>query len=133
MALVQWNEAKYSVHEERIDTQHETLFELINRLHDSMKEGRSKESIPSTLNALVAYTKQHFGYEEGYMKRVGYPNLDQHRAQHEEFVSTVERFISDYNSGKVGLTFQIINYLKDWLISHILKTDKQYDEFVAQK
>jgi len=129
MVLVKWDE-KYSVGLESIDTQHKTLVGLINQLHEAMKLGRSKELIKPTLDSLTKYTKEHFTFEEEKMQAVNYPGLAEHRNQHEEFVKKVDAFVADYDAGRAGLTFAIINFLRDWLLHHIADTDKKYSSYL---
>ncbi|KPV43085.1 bacteriohemerythrin [Alicyclobacillus ferrooxydans] len=129
MALVTWDE-KYSVGNGMIDKQHHSLVDLINQLHDAMKEGKSKEKVKPTLDALLKYTKEHFTYEEQRMQAANYPLFSEHKKQHEGFVAKVESFITDYNSGKAGLNFSIINFLKDWLLNHIAESDKKYRSYM---
>ncbi len=42
MPIIQWNQV-FSVNIKQIDAQHMKLVELVNLLHDSMKEGKGKK------------------------------------------------------------------------------------------
>lgn len=125
MALIQW-EDKYSVGVSDLDSQHQLLVELINKIHDAMKMGKSKEVVPGVLKDLVKYTQEHFAYEENYMAKIGYIDLAQHKVQHAHFIKKIVNFQNDFESGKVGINFEIINFLKDWLLGHICISDQKY-------
>jgi hemerythrin len=132
MALMSWMDS-YSVSVPQFDSQHKQLFALINRLHDAMAKGHANDVMAKTLDELILYTKSHFQAEEKLLESKGYPDLAAHKAQHEKFTSQVVQFQEDFISGKLTVTIQLMNFLRDWLIHHILETDKQYGEFLKQR
>lgn len=125
MAYLTWNE-KYSVGVKEIDSQHQNLVNLINELHEAMKQGKGKAIMSQVLQTLIDYTATHFGTEEKYMTSFKYPQLSSHKLEHEEFVKKVLDFQKEYNSGKLALTLDVMAFLKEWLVSHIQGTDKKY-------
>lgn len=132
MAYLAWDE-KYSVSVKEIDSQHQKLIDLVNELHEAMKQGKGKDIMSQVLQTLIDYTATHFGTEEKYMIAFKYPQFTQHKLEHENFVKKVLDFQKDYNSGKLALTIDIMNFLKDWLVSHIQGTDKKFGPFFNEK
>ncbi|HWI54785.1 MAG TPA: bacteriohemerythrin [Desulfobacteria bacterium] len=128
MAYLAWDE-KYSVGVKEIDAQHQKLIDLVNQLHEAMKQGKGKDIMSQVLQTLINYTATHFGTEEKYMTAFNYPQFSLHKMEHEKFVKKVLDFQKDYNSGKLALTIDIMNFLKDWLVSHIQGTDKKFGPF----
>lgn len=128
MSYLVWDE-KYSVGVREIDTQHKKLVELINDLHDAMKQGKGKDVMTKVVKALVDYAITHFGTEEKYMTKFNYPQYSVHKLEHDKFSKQVADFQRDFNSGKVALTIEVMNFLKDWLVNHILGTDKKFGPF----
>lgn len=128
MALIQWD-SSLSVNVGEIDVQHQKLISMINELNDAMKQGKSKDVMVKIIMGLLAYTKTHFGVEERYFDKFAYPDTQNHKAEHAKFVAKVAEFKNDYESGKLGLSIQIMNFLSDWLRSHIKGTDKKYSAF----
>ena len=125
MALITWSD-KYSVEINEIDEQHKVLVGMINELHDAMKQAKSKEVSQEILNKMADYINFHFSTEEKYMERFGYPDYAEHKLEHERFVEKVLKFSEDYTNGKAGVSYDILNFLKDWLVGHIQGTDKKY-------
>ncbi len=125
MSLITWSD-NYSVKVSTIDNQHKKLVEIINNLHDAMKTGKGKEAIGKTLNELVSYTKYHFSAEEEMMKKHNYPGFIAHKREHDLLTQKVVDFENDFRAGKSLLTLEVMNFLKKWLVDHILNTDKQY-------
>ena len=121
---------EYSVNIRQIDIQHKKLVELINDLHEAMSAGKAKDVLEKILGELVAYTKFHFSKEEELMEMAGYPGLLHHRLKHKELTGKVFQFQSDYHAGKFSISIEVMSFLKDWLINHIQKIDKEYGPFL---
>lgn len=130
--LFQWSQ-KYSVNVREIDQQHIRLFELINDLHEGMKTGKSRDVMGGILQGLVDYTNYHFSTEERYMSLHGYPGYPQHRSEHKKFVAKVLDFQKSFNAGSLLLSLDVMNFLKNWLSTHILVNDKRYGPFFNEK
>jgi hemerythrin len=125
MVLFTWSD-DLSVRVNVIDDQHKKLVALINTLHDAMRAGEGKLVLDKTLNELAEYTVYHFQAEEKYMQQFHYPNYLQHKAQHDAFVKKVVDFKKDYDAGRLGLTLDLMKFLRDWVENHIKSTDKGY-------
>ncbi|WP_370572719.1 bacteriohemerythrin [Methanomethylovorans sp.] len=131
MPLITWSD-KYSVNIKEIDEQHKKLVGMINELHDAMMHAKSKEVSVEIINKMAEYTKYHFSTEEKYMKQFRYPDYEVHKISHEKFVEQVLEFKKGYESGKTGLTYDLLNFLKNWLVTHIQASDKKYAPFFVE-
>lgn len=129
MALFQWNNS-FSVNNSEIDKQHQKLVELVNSLHDAMSQGKSKDVLGKIFNDLIIYTKSHFKSEENLMLNKNYPDYTAHRLEHQKLTNQVIKLKSEFDAGKVVISIELLNFLKDWLKKHILETDKKYMPFV---
>ncbi len=127
MAFIKWSDS-LSVHVAEIDEQHQKLIQLINTLHDAMLEKKGKEVLADILDQLAAYTVYHFSTEEKYMEQCNYSGLLLHKKEHDSFVGKVDSLIKDYQANKLGITIDLMNFLRDWVSHHIQVTDKKYSE-----
>ena len=116
----------FSVNVPEMDAQHQKLVKLVNQLHSAMKQQHSAEQVGKVIDELAKYTVEHFSSEEEYMASKNFPGLDEHKKVHQHFVEKVQEFEQKYMDGKVTLSLDIMNFLKDWLLNHIGKMDKQY-------
>lgn len=132
MPIIQWNQS-FSVNINNIDNQHMKIVELINNLHDRMKEGKGKEALATILNELTVYTVYHFKTEEELFRKHKYPDTDAHVLEHNNLVQQVVQLKSDFESGKALLTMDVMNFLKDWLSRHIAGSDKAYTAFLNSR
>jgi hemerythrin len=132
MALFEWNDS-FSIGIPSIDGEHKKIVDLLNRLHDAMKEGKGKVVLGPVFNELVSYTKTHFATEERYFSAFGYPEAAGHRAEHHALTQKAVALRDDFASGKTVLTSDVLEFLRDWLKHHIGGSDKAYAPFLIAK
>ncbi len=132
MALANWRD-EFSVNIAEIDEQHKKLFDYINEIHEAMRNKKTKEELGKILDKLTKYTVEHFRTEERYFDRYDYPRSKMHKLEHQVFIDKVGDFKADFEKGKLLLSLEVINFLKDWLINHIKGTDQAYSAFLNEK
>ncbi|MDW8094977.1 MAG: bacteriohemerythrin, partial [Caldimicrobium sp.] len=86
-----------------------------------------------TLDELVSYASYHFNTEEALMSKYGFPELANHKREHEAFKAKIKEFMDKKAKGEVTLSVEIMTFLKDWLVKHIMGTDKKYGPFLQEK
>jgi len=109
-----------------VDQQHKVLVDMINGLYAAMKAGQGQDVLEKLLDGLAAYTVQHFDMEEKYFDQFKYAETATHKQAHTTLKKQVMDFIGQYKSGKAGVSMDIMNFLRDWLVNHIQKTDMRY-------
>lgn len=132
MPIVEWND-NYSLKIKDIDEQHRQLIDQINILHDAMKKGKGKEVVGSIISRLAEYTQRHFMTEEQLFLKHAYPETTRHTREHNAFIERVAGFQKDLDSGRIMLSMEVLNFLKEWLIGHIQGVDKKYGPFLNAK
>ena len=123
--FVLWNES-YSVGIEKIDTQHKKLIDILNQLYESFVDQTVGQKIEDVLLDLVDYTNYHFRTEEELFEEYNYPHKEKHIVEHVEFIQKIIDFNEDFKAGKSALSFQLMNFLRNWLIKHICGSDQAY-------
>ena len=81
----QWKE-DYIIGNDTIDTQHKYLFEIAKRVMKLEKSASVKVELKSIVLDFNNYMKQHFSYEESFMKEINYPEIKQHIKLHKKFI-----------------------------------------------
>jgi hemerythrin len=122
MAVFNWN-SSYSVNVKRFDDDHQKLFAVINDLQEAMQSGKGSQVIERVVGELESYTRFHFSGEEALMAKTNYPSLPIHRLEHQKFIQTVAKFRTEEITSQ---SIAALLFLRDWLINHIKRTDKQY-------
>ena len=125
MDSLAWDDS-YSVGDARLDEQHKGLIRLINKLG-------SGAPVPVVLDELQIYVDEHFRDEERMMETAGYPDIVAHKLQHAAFEEWLEASRQACRSGEVvGLLREsIASYLKTWLVTHIMVSDKAYSGYLT--
>jgi hemerythrin len=132
MSILIWNES-LSVEIESIDEQHQYLFKVINDFYDALKSGSQKQDVSQLLKSLKRYTITHFTTEEKYMKAFDFSDYERHKAEHAKFIEAVAEFEDRFQNGKLILSLEITNFLKNWITEHIQKLDKEYSALLINK
>jgi len=132
MAIIDWD-SSLSVNIKSIDNQHKKLVDMVNTLHDSMKEGKAKDVMGNILAELAAYTDYHFKTEEEFFKKYGYAEGVKHKVEHDHLREEVTYLKEKFDRGEAVFTIELLYFLKDWLSKHILGSDKKYTAFLNSK
>ena len=130
--MFEWNN-NYSVAIGSVDAQHRTLFAIARELHTAMAAGQGKASLARILERLVQYTSVHFAHEERLLRLHAYPDFAAHKAEHDALVKKVLKFQEDFTSGRATITVQLLQFLRDWLQSHIQGSDLRYAAHLKQR
>lgn len=131
MAHMTWSE-DLAVGNNFIDSDHRTLISLINAFHDALAKGQGNHALGVTLGNMIKYAAAHFKREEDEMERIGYCDAAAHRLAHEKLVREVLDLQKQFNQGEAVLTLKVSKFLKDWLLEHIMKTDKALGAAIRQ-
>jgi hemerythrin len=132
MSMFAWSDT-YSIGVAEIDAQHRRLFSLADQLHSAMASGKGKAVLEQVLQSLISYTKTHFAAEERIMRDCAYSDLAAHKAQHDQLTQRVLNLQSEFRAGKMLLTLDVLEFLKNWLQMHIAGCDRKYAPFVGKK
>ncbi len=132
MLYLEWNDS-FSVKIDSIDKQHQKLVDYINELHNAMLQGKSKQILGEILNKLARYTVEHFTLEEKIMADNNFPELASHKEAHKNFVKKVGEYRQAFEDGKVLMSIEIMNFLKDWITNHIMGTDQNYSQYLVSR
>lgn len=130
MEIIKWTE-KYSVGIKEIDNQHKGLVILVNELFKLRSKGKAKDNTNEIFIHLTEYTKKHFYTEEAMLIKFAYKDYTQHKKEHEKFIVKLNDLNTEIDNGKVTITIEILNFLKDWLLNHIMISDKKYSSIIS--
>jgi hemerythrin len=116
-----WHE-RYVTGVERIDAQHQELFDLIHRLTESSAHGYNPAEVGHYLDSFREHIIEHFAEEDGTMLTRGYPELAQHRVAHQSISDQLAELVSSQNRGEVVVGASVMA-LGNLLIRHIQTDD----------
>ncbi|MDP8208094.1 MAG: bacteriohemerythrin [Candidatus Electryonea clarkiae] len=131
MPFLPWMD-EYSVGVGVFDEQHKKMFGFIVCLEEAINEIQEHAVLRQIVHDLILYTKDHFRDEEYNMYIHNYPDYIEHKHEHEVLTSDVIKYALDFCTNP-NLSIEILSFLGDWVINHILDSDKKYTEFFAEK
>lgn len=130
--MIQWN-AGFEVGYGTIDSQHRQLVDILNVVMEGLKKPTGDIATQTALKRLIDYTKSHFSTEDNLMVEHKYPDIAPHRKQHSDLIAKVEALHADVKAGKQLVGPKTVMFLQNWLVDHILKTDKRLAAFLVAK
>lgn len=130
-AWVPWDDS-LSVGIDIIDEHHRYLFDLINDLFDVVEHKRGARQVARLIKALDAYAKVHFRAEEQMMTHYAYDGISRQLHQHLAFESKIGEFYEEMHANPLVAQFDVLTYLRDWLIHHIRVEDAQLRTLVSR-
>ena len=132
MEKISWKD-EYSLGIERIDRQHQHMFEIIDKIIEYSVPSGDIDLTADTIKEMASYAREHFADEEELMQRYGYSNLDAHKKEHNYFIDTTAHLAVEFMNNRNTTGGEIAEFLTIWLTNHILKTDMKYKELLLKK
>lgn len=128
--LLVWSNS-FSVGSSKMDLQHRHIIDLMNELGEVLAGGENDlEKVDSILQSLINHACDHFKDEEDLMRKCGFPDLDKHILTHKKIVRKILDMQTQFESG-VHVGGKLMNFLSDWLLTHIMEEDMAYKPFLT--
>jgi diguanylate cyclase (GGDEF)-like protein/hemerythrin-like metal-binding protein/PAS domain S-box-containing protein len=113
-----------------IDEQHREMAVLLNRLCATLANADNEPVIAECLyKMIVAFTEYHFATEHKLMRQHAYPGQPGHDAEHERLLRELSRFGPGMAEAETQF---LVDYLRKWLLDHILAHDKALGAFLKE-
>jgi len=124
--IIGWS-PEMEIGHQKVDQQHKKLFEIAAMLSGDADQLR----VMRVLASLSEYVQVHFREEESLLEEIGYPKLAEHKAIHDAFRARLAKLYT--NAGGMALdriTDEVRLMVNDWLVNHILVTDREYVKYL---
>ena len=112
-----------------IDEEHKKLFEIADKAYEVLMDDFIPDKydyIVEILSELKDYAETHFAHEEEYMAGIGYKKLFTHKVEHHDFIEKLNEYdLASIDENQKEAIMELLNFLNNWLVDHILKSDKQ--------
>jgi hemerythrin-like metal-binding protein len=111
-----------------IDSQHQYFVSIINELYDAILSLEVKAKLNEIFTKLAKYAVEHFATEEKYFAKFNYAGAAEHIAKHEEMKAKITELQNKIKEDNFELSFDLIDFLEEWLVDHLAVMDKKYVE-----
>lgn len=132
MAFLQWS-PDLSVGIDFMDADHKKLMELLTELDGLVESGPVQPAAIDKLDEIIDFAEQHFRLEERLMEESDYDEFEQHRQLHEVLLQDIAELRQYLTTGEKTAGPKIMHFLKDWLMHHILESDKDLGGFLERR
>lgn len=135
MAII-WR-SRMSVNNDLIDHDHHFMINFINTIELVLQNPEEKEMLLEVLDQLHDYSVNHFRREESIQRKIQYPQSLNHKNSHSTLLADLEELKKDIEETKstdeiVGRSTEIISFLRNWLINHVLNEDMKLKPFLEK-
>lgn len=117
-------QARYQVGNEKIDQQHQQLFDLANKLVQS----KTQLDLAENVMCLYKHVREHFQQEELVMKAHHYSDYQDHVNDHNLMLDKLVEASDKVNKSEWQQQ-EVVKFMHEW-ISHILEKDMAISEYL---
>ncbi len=134
---LEWTAPLFGTGVEKIDEQHQELFDRVNRLLEACASAQGAREIEPLMAFLGEYIEEHFAFEEAHMDATSCPAAAANKEAHDGFRLTYAALQKEVEAqdGVVDtarLLFQLQGTVCDWIVNHILHTDTAMRDSAAK-
>ena len=123
---------EYSVNIKTIDSQHQELVNMLNRLFVAVAQREGNKVIGGILEALRSYTRTHFSLEERLMEQAHYADFEAHKVEHQKLIEQLDQLCKKHLTDDKPIYFEVLRFLKTWIKEHIKGVDAKYSVALQQ-
>jgi hemerythrin len=130
------NETAHSVPvrtgEKIIDTEHDLQMQMLDSLCQTQKGG---DFAPAkyVLEQFIEFSDMHFLSEQLVMRLHCYPGYESHLEEHTRLMKKVRDIRENVFRGEKLPSLQLIDELREWLLTHIATEDCAFGDFLQKK
>ncbi|MCW8835700.1 MAG: pentapeptide repeat-containing protein, partial [Rhodospirillales bacterium] len=131
---IKWRD-NWDVGAPAIDQDHRKLLSIITEF--SAVSAGKEDRLEGILEKLFRYSKEHFAREERIQRNIGMPEHDSHVAMHRNLslhlTHLFGRLVAEGDPArKRAMVPDIGEFLKDWLVGHVLGADMKMRPYLAR-
>ena len=114
---------KWETGDSILDKQHYGIFKngsnIMNRSFSCIKSKGFEKEVQELLN----HIQEHFQYEESFLERIKYPNIEEHKELHKELTRKILSLKKYYETGELKPSDLFSFILDDVIVGHLIEQD----------
>jgi len=128
-----------SVGVKNFDEDHKRMIRMINELHVAIEDvdeagNMAEDEVEIALHRLENYIQYHCIVEERLMEQTGYPELRDHRKEHQGFTKNIAEMAQRFRGSQDPKhAMELMQFMYGWLTEHIFVTDRKYSQHLQSK
>ncbi len=121
-----------SVGNDLIDQDHRYLLCLFNSIELVLSDKGLLDQLPFYFDQLFEYTQFHFEREEKIQLKSGYAGYYEHKQKHQKIIQRLGEVNEELKSGKADLKQDLLALVREWIVDHLIKTDKEMSQHLSK-
>jgi len=119
MAIIDWDDGRFALGVEEMDSTHMEFVALINSTEDA-----SGTEFVQLFDKLLEHTRAHFDHENRLMMEHGFPATGEHRGEHDRVLGEMTRFSRSVHRGLIAFGRSYLrDSLSQWFPLHAATMD----------
>ena len=118
---------EYAIGIDAIDRQHETIFENMLTIENSLVKKDPWNIVRFQILELERYMSFHFAVEESLLQIICYPEASEHKVSHEKLIEALREFEKKVKDSRS--VNDLVFFFEDWFLDHVMSEDKQFVDY----
>mgnify|MGYP004005889225 CR=1 FL=1 len=123
MEPIAWDEEKFSVGHPLMDSQHQTIIGIINKLIVLSHGDANKLDLLDIFMEISNYAMNHFDEEEAILSQWGGSILKEQTDSHNQYSEELAKMMIGIDNHNID---DILRFVTHWWVNHILIEDMNY-------
>ncbi len=120
----------YSVGIKSLDSEHQALFAMFNKLADAWHDNADSKELLAMLREYIDAVAKHFTAEEKLLERYAYLGLAKQRSDHQQIISRMKMHLEKLSSSAERIDKEVLDEIAALKVNHIRGADQAYAEFL---
>lgn len=115
------------------DTGHQKLKEVHSHIKDLLSKGGNKNDLTEIFFSLSYFFENYLLKEELFLKKTGYPNLENHSSSHKMFMTKIEKLKDSVDKDAKVVLNELDSFIDVWLRDHEASYSDEMVNFLKKK
>ena len=116
-----------------IDKGHQKLVDVLSHIKRLLITGGDKNDLTEIFFSLSYFFENYLLKEELFLKKSGYPNLENHSSSHKEFMREIVRLKDSVDNDTITVLNELGAFIADWLQNHETSYNDELINFLVKK
>jgi diguanylate cyclase (GGDEF)-like protein/PAS domain S-box-containing protein/hemerythrin-like metal-binding protein len=113
------------------EDEHRKIADLIDRLADARHQNSPESKANAVLVEALKFARSHALDEEAVMAAVGYPEINEHRVEHEKIIRDLSEFAARLQQNDVTAIQDAESLLRRWQNEHFAGSDRRFHAYLV--
>lgn len=129
MERIEWSD-EFNIGIGLFDQQHRQLLNIVNRLSDFDEDSDDVAGVADIITEFLQLARAHFDYEEKLLLQYNYPDFQDHKKLHTDFINKTIGLTDAANLRVTKVPEWLLLHVRQWFARHIPEEDMKLKVFL---